>query len=244
MTAVSIDDLLAGRAPGYTLPQAFHLDPEVYRLELERIWRRGWLFAAHTAELRHAGDRSVFDVGDGSALIVRGEDGALRAFHNVCRHRGSRLVDSAIASFDGLPGYSAATSTGVGRGVAADPYIRCPYHQWAYRLDGFSGRVRGHGPHGRFRPSGERALPARLRRSGRVGFCPLRASCPGQPARGRAPARHLRAGRTPITAGPGKGKSGLFADLSGRCGLESGVGEQPRVLALPRRPPRVHKVAL
>ena len=136
MTAVSIDDLLAGQTPGYTLPQAFHLDPEVYRLELERIWRRGWLFAVHTAELRHAGDLSVFDVGDRSALIVRGGDGALRAFHNVCRHRGSRLVDSAIASFAGLPGYSAATSTGVARGVPADPYIRCPYHQWAYRLDG------------------------------------------------------------------------------------------------------------
>jgi hypothetical protein len=43
MTAVSIDDLLAGQTPGYTLPQAFHLDPDVYRLELERIWRRGWL---------------------------------------------------------------------------------------------------------------------------------------------------------------------------------------------------------
>jgi glycine betaine catabolism A len=136
MTAVSIDDLLAGQTPGHTLPQAFHLDPEVYRLELERIWRRGWLFAAHTAELRHAGDRSVFDVGDGSALIVRGEDGGLRAFHNVCRHRGSRLVDSGIASFEGLPGYSGATSTGVAGGVPADPYIRCPYHQWAYRLDG------------------------------------------------------------------------------------------------------------
>ena len=90
-------------------------------LELERIWRTGWLFAAHTAELPHAGDRTVFDVGDDSALIVRGEDGELRAFHNVCRHRGSkRLVDAAIASFAGAP---------------ADPFIRCPYHQWAYRLD-------------------------------------------------------------------------------------------------------------
>ena len=98
MTSGSLDELLASKTPGFTLPQAFHLDPEVYRLELGRIWRRNWLFAAHTAELRNAGDRVVFDVGDDSALIVRGEDGQLRAFHNVCRHRGSRLVDSAIAS--------------------------------------------------------------------------------------------------------------------------------------------------
>ncbi len=116
-------ELLAGHVPGYTLPQALHLDPDVYQLELERIWRANWLFAAHTAELRHAGDRAVFDVGDDSALVVRGEDGQLRAFHNVCRHRGSRLVDTEIASF--APAVA-----------ARDPFIRCPYHQWAYRLDG------------------------------------------------------------------------------------------------------------
>ena len=121
MTTMAFDELLASQTPGYTLSQALHLDPDVYRSELERIWRTGWLFAAHTAELPHAGDRTVFDVGDDSALIVRGEDGQLRAFHNVCRHRGSRLVDAAIASFAGAP---------------ADPFIRCPYHQWAYRLDG------------------------------------------------------------------------------------------------------------
>jgi glycine betaine catabolism A len=144
VTAVSIDELLAGQTPGYTLPQAFHLDPGVYRLELERIWRQGWLFAAHTAELRQAGDRCVFDVGDDSALMVRGEDGELRAFHNVCRHRGSRLADPAIAPLDGIPGYSGAMSAGAGAradggavgSVPADPFIRCPYHQWAYRLDG------------------------------------------------------------------------------------------------------------
>jgi Rieske 2Fe-2S family protein len=121
MTSSAVDELLAHQTPGYTLSQALHLDPDIYRFELERIWRTGWLFAAHTAELGHAGDRAVFDVGDDSALVVRGEDGSLSAFHNVCRHRGSRLVDTNIASFTG---------------ALTDPFIRCPYHQWAYRLDG------------------------------------------------------------------------------------------------------------
>jgi Rieske 2Fe-2S family protein len=180
VTSGSFDELVASKRPGFSLPQAFHLDPEVYQLELGRIWRRNWLFAAHSAELRSAGDRVVFDVGDDSALIVRGEYGQLRAFHNVCRHRGSRLVDSAIASiapaasfsgggeFVGSPtvGGSAVVggSTVVGgpafvshtpptspalsddpatfvvpvraAATTVDPYIRCPYHQWAYRLDG------------------------------------------------------------------------------------------------------------
>jgi glycine betaine catabolism A len=132
MTAV-VDDVLAARTPGLTLPQALHLDPGVYRAELERIWRRDWLFAGHTAELRHAGDRVVFDVGDDSALIVRGDDGELRAFHNVCRHRGSRLVDGECPSVEDDPGSAVGPSA---VGPSAVGYIRCPYHQWAYRLDG------------------------------------------------------------------------------------------------------------
>lgn len=127
MTSTSVDELFGLHTPGYTLPQALHLDAGVYGLELERIWRRGWLFAAHTAELRDPGNRTVFDVGDDSALLVRGDDGRLRAFHNVCRHRGSRLVDATIASY-AVPAVLA--------GRPPDPFIRCPYHQWAYRLDG------------------------------------------------------------------------------------------------------------
>ncbi|HTT92755.1 MAG TPA: aromatic ring-hydroxylating dioxygenase subunit alpha [Acidimicrobiales bacterium] len=130
MSSPSVEELFAGQMRGYTLSQALHLDPAVYQLELERIWRTNWLFAAHTAELRRAGDRTVFDVGDDSALVVRGEDGKLRAFHNVCRHRGSRLVDDTIATFAAALPYAGAG------GRPPDPFIRCPYHQWAYRLDG------------------------------------------------------------------------------------------------------------
>ncbi len=117
-------ELLARQAPGFGLDRALHLDPEIYRLELERIWRPAWLFAAHTAELRRPGAVVVFDVGDDSLLIVRGEDGQARAFHNVCRHRGTRLVEGPA------PGPEAPGA------AAPGAFLRCPYHQWAYRFDG------------------------------------------------------------------------------------------------------------
>jgi Rieske 2Fe-2S family protein len=106
------------------LPRALHLDPDIYRLELDRIWRPAWLFAAHSAEVREAGQRVVFNVGDDSVLILRGDDGEVRAFHNFCRHRGTRLVDATMAG---------ATMAGA---ETANGLVRCPYHQWAYRLDG------------------------------------------------------------------------------------------------------------
>lgn len=114
-SALGALDLVSRQTPGYTLERAVHLDPDIYRLELERIWRPAWLFAAHSAELPQPGARTVFDVGDDSVLIVRGEDGEIGAFHNWCRHRGTRLADPP---------------------PAAGPFIRCPYHQWAYGLDG------------------------------------------------------------------------------------------------------------
>jgi glycine betaine catabolism A len=130
-----VEDLLSRQTPGYTLSRELHLDPDVYRAELERIWRPAWLFAAHSAELLRAGDRTVFDVGDDSVLIIRGQDEQVRAFHNVCRHRGSRLVDicgaGADASFVRSGGQSGPFAS-----LPPDPFVRCPYHQWAYRFDG------------------------------------------------------------------------------------------------------------
>jgi Rieske 2Fe-2S family protein len=110
--------LVAGQAPGCSLERAVHLDLDVYRLEIERIWRPGWLFAAHSAELAHPGARTVFDVGDDSVLVVRGEDGGIRAFQNLCRHRGNRLAARGARQPGGAP------------------LIRCPYHDWVYGLDG------------------------------------------------------------------------------------------------------------
>jgi len=87
-----------------------------YAREQERVFRgRVWLLAGRTAQLASPGDYFTFETGlGGSILVVRNESGELRAFHNVCRHRGSEIVS--------------------GRGNARR--FRCPYHLWLYDLDG------------------------------------------------------------------------------------------------------------
>jgi len=111
----SLAELVRSRTPGYSLPGGFYAGAELYAAELETIWRRGWLFAAHACELREPGDWLTLTVGDDPLLIARAEDGGLRAFHNVCRHRGTLLCRAEA-------GHAKR--------------IVCPYHQWAYSLDG------------------------------------------------------------------------------------------------------------
>jgi Rieske 2Fe-2S family protein len=107
--------LLATRKPKHSLPRPFYTDPEIFRLDLERIFYRSWLFAVPACEIPKAGNYVTQKVGLYSVLIVRGADGIVRAFHNTCRHRGSALCRSTKGS---------------------SPKIVCPYHQWTYELDG------------------------------------------------------------------------------------------------------------
>ena len=86
----------------------------MFRAEMEHIHLRTWFLVGLAGELPDPGDYRAIDTIGGAAILVRGEDAVLRAFANCCRHRGSLLL------------------TGSGRARA----IRCPYHAWAYRLDG------------------------------------------------------------------------------------------------------------
>ncbi|MBX9585396.1 MAG: aromatic ring-hydroxylating dioxygenase subunit alpha [Gemmataceae bacterium] len=113
-TDLALDELIRGRRPGFGLPRPFYTDEQVYRRDLERVFGRCWLFAGHTGQVRRPGDYFLFEVG-GDSLIVRGDDGRVRALFNTCRHRGSRLCTLAAGH--------------VGKFV-------CPYHQWAYERDG------------------------------------------------------------------------------------------------------------
>src|SRR5262249_41636004 len=81
----------------------------------ERIWRRGWLFAGHSGEVRRPGDYVVVDVGADSLVVIRDDAGRLHALHNTCRHRGMKLCS-------GPAGHA-------GR-------LACPYHQWTYARSG------------------------------------------------------------------------------------------------------------
>jgi len=99
-----------------TLLREYYTAPEIYGEEMERIFCRRWLCAGRAAELADPGDFVVRTVAGESLIVVRGQDGAVRAFYNVCRHRGTRLCEEARGRFSET--------------------IQCPYHAWTYTLDG------------------------------------------------------------------------------------------------------------
>lgn len=111
----SIAELIASRKPGWALDQRFYTDPEIYQLELDRIVTRNWIMAGHASQLPDPGDFLVFRLANESAIVVRGEDDEIRAFANVCRHRGSLVCLEE-------------------RGKTKK--FMCPYHGWMYDLEG------------------------------------------------------------------------------------------------------------
>src|SRR6266545_2379758 len=86
-----IDSLIGRCRAGWALPGEFYSDETVYRADLDRIWRHGWLFAGHDCEIPDAGDYFLLEVAQDSIIVMRGDGGEIRSFHNVCRHRGSLL---------------------------------------------------------------------------------------------------------------------------------------------------------
>ena len=114
-TPPSIEALIANQKPGYSLDQRFYTDPDVYELELERIVYRNWIFAGHVSQLPEPGDFRVLNVAGESAIIVRGKDGTINGFANVCRHRGSLVCLEEHGHTD---------------------KFACPYHGWMYDIDG------------------------------------------------------------------------------------------------------------
>ncbi|WP_277356843.1 aromatic ring-hydroxylating oxygenase subunit alpha [Brucella melitensis] len=108
-------ELLTGRDPNFSLEQKFYTDPDYYKLDLENIFYKDWLFVGHDCELPKTGSYMTVQIGAYPVIIVRDAQGGIRAFHNSCRHRGSRICSAE-------------------KGTAAK--LVCPYHQWTYELDG------------------------------------------------------------------------------------------------------------
>ena len=100
---------------GWSLPAWTYHDAEFHHLELDRIFRPSWQIVCHESDVHTPGDWHTLDYCGESVIVVRGRDAVLRAFTNVCRHRGSRLVDGAAGCAKKLV---------------------CPYHAWTYDLDG------------------------------------------------------------------------------------------------------------
>jgi Rieske 2Fe-2S family protein len=112
---LALKNLVDSRLPGHGLPRQFYHDELVYRVEMETIWRKGWLFAGHSCQIVHPGDYFLYEADGDSVIIIRGDDGQVNAFNNVCRHRGSVICQEPQGS--------------VKRFV-------CPYHQWTYDRNG------------------------------------------------------------------------------------------------------------
>jgi glycine betaine catabolism A len=106
---------LKNRKDGHSLEQAFYTDADLFKLDMEQIWYKDWLFIGHDCEIPRAGNYFTVQIGDYPVVIVRDRQGSIKALHNSCRHRGSRVCSEH-------------------KGSSAK--LVCPYHQWTYELDG------------------------------------------------------------------------------------------------------------
>jgi len=129
MPTTTETNVLQGLEP--TLPSAWYLEDGFFELEREHIFMREWVCAAREEEIARPGDHKVLDLYGESILLLRNESGEVRAFYNVCRHRGARIC--AAEGEDANNDDSALAFKG---GVVGNRSIVCPYHAWTYNLDG------------------------------------------------------------------------------------------------------------
>lgn len=125
MTAIALKPIAAtdsdvwcpdGEFRTETLPGWTYKNPEFFALEKERLFLRSWQLVCHVSEVAGPGDFATLNLLGERALVVRGEDGELRAFYNVCRHRAAAVAQGDTGHCEG--------------------HLRCPYHGWVYGLDG------------------------------------------------------------------------------------------------------------
>ena len=91
----TIDPLPTDSLDGWSLPAWTYSDPDFYAAEMDRIFRPSWQVVCHDSDIPNTGDWHSIDYCGESVILARGTDRVVRAFTNVCRHRGSRLVDGA-----------------------------------------------------------------------------------------------------------------------------------------------------
>lgn len=99
-----------------TMPATIYTSEDVFDFEMEHIFAKSWLFVGHKNDFSKPGDFVRKDIGKESVIVMKGRDDQIRAFHNVCRHRAHRLVSEDRGRLGAV--------------------ITCPYHSWAYGLNG------------------------------------------------------------------------------------------------------------
>ncbi len=100
--------------PTLSLAAKYYTDPEVFKLETSGLLARTWQFAGHASQLTETGDYFTFDLAGESLFCIKGRDGEIRTFYNVCQHRAHQLVS----------------------GQGQTRVVVCPYHAWTYELTG------------------------------------------------------------------------------------------------------------
>ena len=120
-TSWRLSDLYADIAKYRTLPTSRYTDPATMAEEWDKLWTKTWLFAGVESDVKEPGDWFRFDIARESLIVARTETGAIKAFYNACKHRGTRLVE-----------------TDFGRGASG---FACPFHGWKFGLDGRNVRV-------------------------------------------------------------------------------------------------------
>ena len=117
LSNVSVEDL----EEPVTYPVEAFVSPEYARAEADRLWSKVWQVAGRVEEIPKPGDYITYEVGEDSILIVRTAASAIKAYHNVCPHRGRRLID---------------TPPGENRACGNRKAFVCGFHGWTYNLDG------------------------------------------------------------------------------------------------------------
>ncbi len=93
-----------------------YLSPELFDLEMERLWHRAWIYVGHDSQVPKTGDYHTAEIAGQPLVMIRGPDGEVRVLYNRCAHKGAKIVSAASGNCPGV--------------------LRCPYHGWTYRLDG------------------------------------------------------------------------------------------------------------
>ncbi len=99
---------------GSTLPADWYTREDIYRRELSEIFRKTWQYATHVSKVKNVGDYVTLNIAETPIVVVRDTDGTLKAYLNICRHRWAEVAE----------------------GEGNTKLFRCPYHAWAYALDG------------------------------------------------------------------------------------------------------------
>ena len=111
----SIKELLNHQQEDWSLDQRFYKDMSIFDLEKHNIFYNSWIFIGHESQIPNKGDFFVYKLLDEEIIVLRNKENKVKAFFNVCRHRGSRVCLEEKGN----------TSR-----------FTCPYHSWTYNLDG------------------------------------------------------------------------------------------------------------